>query len=173
MSCCMWRNTFWWQVHASIQSYVCVGDSMLQACCLHSPADRQQGFCMLSKLSTNLAGTLPTMCCLFLCTSTMQSKVESMPRLHCLGQGTLRRCCMHSSTVGWQKYKKGRKLQCSAHLAGWCKLPVRRMSQTVSGHHPAGTGNAIPVLLPLTDQMLLCNITNIVRGKQVHNDPVR
>ena len=43
----------------------------------------------------------------------------------------------------------------------------------MSGHHPAGTGNAIPVLLPLTDQMLLCNIANIIRGKQLCNDSVR
>ncbi len=40
------------------------------------------------------------------------------------------------------------------------------MSQAESGHHPAGIGNAIPPLLLLTDQMLLCNITNI-RGKQL------
>lgn len=46
------------------------------------------------------------------------------------------------------------------------------MNQTVSGHHPAGTGNAIPPLLLLTDQMLLCNIANI-RGKQPRKYPVR
>ena len=86
-------------------------------------------------------------------------------------------CCGHVACipqkVGWQDHNKGQKVQCSAHLAGWCKLPARRMSQTASGHHPAGIGNAIPPLLLLTDQMLLCNVVNIISGKQLRNDPVR